>query len=906
MAWIPLAKRFSAFPLILAGPILRRTEPHAVTVWLALKEPRTVTLRIYARDTAGGLIERFAGTRRTVRLGEHLHMVAVTAHASTDEEPLAWGGLYYYDLFFQSCTSQEEAPYAPYDPSSVGNEADASSSAHPTERKYSARNEAARLANAHLPARNDAPETAAHLGTPGVLTLDPASADLLERLVYPGHPLPSFVLPPQDLNQLRILHGSCRKPHGVGKDMLYALDTVLAESAQEGANRPQMLFLTGDQIYADDVAAPLLAALIDAGSYLLTGNQEEILPLVDGPARLLAPGERADAVRNKAMFTTEEPRCHLLALAEYYAMYLFAWSNILWPDDLPCSEGMPFCPDAGRPSARQITHQARKYMGEVNQLKEFRSTLPRVRRALANIATYMICDDHDVTDDWFLDGQWCYNVLGSELGCRIVRNGLLAYALFQAWGNTPEQFDEPNGTALLATVDAWRGDESSRQADLIAELVGVPAPFVGTCTLQRSEQALCWHYTLSGPNFQVLVLDTRTQRFYLTPDAFPGLLSPEAIETQVVAHSRQETDVTFLVSATPVFGIGLVETIQFWSRMFNQENYAYDPEAWRLERSTFQHFLESVSRMKRVVILSGDVHYAFGSSVQYWDHHTQQTAKMVNYTSSSLRNEGTSAQIAALARGYPAFLRLAGRGERSTVRPFVQETPDEIGMVLHIILQEAGSRVYDLWRTLSRSMGLSRYPEEIVLPAQEGSQRAFDSISLARSYQMRYLQDRRAHLQAPELNRATQGAIMGEPSPARLSEHAHSLVYDVVKGTHLLACEAGEMEHLLLHPHEWLSHQEAGILIVGYANIGDISLQWSPDKKEVIQRLWWCYPDEAPYSARNEAAASSFAHLAERNDPERLAARTEYRDTLDLPAIEAAPPPPSRASRAYGPKGAVA
>ena len=147
---------------------------------------------------------------------------------------------------------------------------------------------------------------------------------------------------------------------------------------------------------------------------------------------------------------------------------------------------------------------------------------------------------------------------------------------------------------------------------------------------------------------------------------------------------------------------------------------------------------------------------------------------------------------------------------------------------------------------------------------------------------------------------------MGEPSPARLSEHAHSLVYDVVKGTHLLACEAGEMEHLLLHPHEWLSHQEAGILIVGYANIGDISLQWSPDKKEVIQRLWWCYPDEAPYSARNEAAASSFAHLAERNDPERLAARTEYRDTLDLPAIEAAPPPPSRASRAYGPKGAVA
>jgi len=34
------------------------------------------------------------------------------------------------------------------------------------------------------------------------------------------HSLPSFVLPPEDLNHLKILHGSCRKPHGVGKEML--------------------------------------------------------------------------------------------------------------------------------------------------------------------------------------------------------------------------------------------------------------------------------------------------------------------------------------------------------------------------------------------------------------------------------------------------------------------------------------------------------------------------------------------------------------------------------------------------------------------------------------------------------------------------------------------------------------
>ena len=125
---------------------------------------------------------------------------------------------------------------------------------------------------------------------------------------------------------------------------------------------------------------------------------------------------------------------------------------------------------------------------------------------------------------------------------------------------------------------------------------------------------------------------------------------------------------------------------------------------------------------------------------------------------------------------------------------------------------------------------------------------------------------------------------MVQPYPAALSERAHSLEYSVIKGAHLLECEVGAVEHLLLHPQEWLSHHEAGILIVGYANIGDISLQWSPDKKEVIQRLWWCHPD----------------------DPERLLPRTEYRDTLDPPVFEAAPGIPSQESQAHDSKVAVA
>ena len=74
----------------------------------------------------------------------------------------------------------------------------------------------------------------------------------------------------------------------------------------------------------------------------------------------------------------------------------------------------------------------------------------------------------------------------------------------------------------------------------------------------------------------------------------------------------------------------------------------------------------------------------------------------------------------------------------------------------------------------------------------------------------------------------------------------------------------------VLHRDEWLSHWKDGMLIVGYANIGEIGFQWTTEEKNAMQRLWWCHPDH----------------------PEQPALATEYRDTLDLPAFDAAPPLP--------------
>ena len=850
MTWVPLTERFSTLPLVLAGPILRRVEPGTVTVWLALKEARTVTLHLYSKDAEGRLLQQFAGRHPTVRLGDHIHIVAVTARPTAGEQPLAWGGFYYYDLFFQADHASEE----------------------------------------QMPS----------LSTPGILTEHPASAEALERLVYPGHPLPGFVVPPEEVNALRIMHGSCRKPHGTGKDMLAALDTLLETTIQrEIGQRPHHLFLTGDQIYADDVAAPLLFALNDAGTFLFAGNQEEVLPLVNAPARTLPPGGRGPVVRNKAMFTTSTPENHLLSLAEYVAMYLFTWSDILWPSDLPAIEDLQKAYGGDGPHEKQ-----EPYAALVSRLRQFRSTLPHVRRALAHIPLYTICDDHDVTDDWYLDGAWCQQVLHSELGHRILRNALLAYALFHAWGNTPDQFEQPNGKAFLAALDTWRGDEADDRAKTLSIGIGLPDTFAGRGELPQTEQAFDWHYRYAGSRYQVIVMDTRTQRLYRSPSAFPGLLSPHALETQVAAAIREDADVTIMISATPAIGQNFVEAVQFWGHWSLRNNYALDQESWALDWGTFQPFLKTVSAMKRVVFLSGDVHYAFGSSLAYWSLGEHTTAKMVNYTSSPLLNEVSGPEIAVLITIYPQLAHLL-RGQGSSQADFFAWDIEGanrhlLKRILPIILR----RLYFVWWSVPMLMNARRSRTEIVFPARGWPRGAFNAIPPDRRYRVHYLRDQLDIAQAQEgkenkpayspfpgwLLRIIRLGLKGvtilekrvEQVRKRMARRARGLEQEsshvrnhvlrrAIRGTDLLERKLEKRKNTLgeaiFHHQQWLQEWKAGSQIIGYANIGEISFHWNTEEQEVVQRLWWWHP----------------------SNPEHPTLASEFHETLRPPALDAGP-----------------
>lgn len=563
-------------PLITAGPIVRRVVPTAATVWVALRRPAEVTLVVFEDQAGQPGAERLRGSRRTVALGPNLHVVAVTATGPA----LAAGREYLYDLEVQT---------------------DGGSG---------------------------------HLGDAGVLVEDPAVATDVQLLRYPGRALPGLRCFAERLDRLRFAHGSCRKAHGKGDDALAHLDRVVADALSgTGGPVPQGLFLTGDQIYADDVH-PVMLDAIHRRLPALLGEDRERKEDLAGEAARLAPGERQSLLRDEARFTSGAASCHLVTFAEYVAMYLFAWSDVPW---------------------RGVD------LAGVAELRAFRRALPRVRRVLANVPTWMMFDDHDVTDDWNRTGAWVGAAGGAPLGRRIVRNALAAYALCQHWGNTPEDFaGEAPGAGLLTAVEGWAGLEAGAAAVEArvhvargaADVAGVPAG------------ALRWDWSFVTPLFRVLAPDCRTRRHYPSPEAPAGLVSVASLDELLAAQPARPF--TVLIAPTPILGEGTFDFVQRaavwidrhrpWLRDASSLGDVVDCESWVLHPPTWKALIERLAAAGPSLVLSGDVHYGYAATVRV--EGVQQA--VVNLCASSLHNRSFPGLLMRLLQAQAVELESPG------------------------------------------------------------------------------------------------------------------------------------------------------------------------------------------------------------------------------------------------------
>lgn len=449
------------------------------------------------------------------------------------------------------------------------------------------------------------------------------------HLLHAGERRPSFVLRSRMDD---ILYGSCRKPHHRSRDGLACADALLADRIQEAGARPAMLMLCGDQVYADDVAGPMLAAihaLIERlglyGECLEGAVVEDSEALYAHPAGyyrredLLPAFKSNDDLRDrffggseKPIFTTANAHNHLVTLAEVMAMYLLVWSPAPWQI-------------VGEPPMPPLTPKhVERWRREGAALQGFCADLPAAARLMAHVQTLMIFDDHDITDDWNLSAKWETTAYGHPFSRRIIGNALAAYMLCQGWGNRPDVFGEALDAmaALTAAPDARGRLDPGAQDALIQHLLAFRQ----------------WDYMLRTQP-AIIVLDTRTRRWRnrRTPGHPSGLMDWESLTE--LQHELLDETAAVIVSAAPMFGVKLIEVVQRIAT-FAGLALTVDAENWMAHRGAASSML-NIFRHSRTpgnyVILSGDVHYSFVYDVEVRESDRPQHVWQI--TSSGIKNE---------------------------------------------------------------------------------------------------------------------------------------------------------------------------------------------------------------------------------------------------------------------------
>ncbi len=653
-------------PLVLAGPVLRRVDGGHVCVWMALSKPGNVTVTVFTgrvKSTGNGTADAPSiGTRSraTRTFGVNLHVALV------DVEVLGMPPLtrHCYDVVVEAGGETKGLR-------ALGMLVDATS------------------------------------GTPPALALG-----------YADDHLPSFVTAAADIDDLRLVHASCRKSNGPGPDALAWLDDRIEEGLSNLDLAPQELFLTGDQIYADDLGGVLLPMLHELAEDMVGTEQ---LPV--GGSNLAATYERFPALRRQNVvrglgrLTTTDGANHLLTYGEFAAMYCAAFSPTVWrPMRDP---GSLFTPVPGDATLTSLTDfekcfgstdewKEAKLIGvndEATRVEQWRDAVPKVARAMANVATFMIFDDHEITDDWNISEKWRRRVVSAPFGRAILRNGLMAYAVFQAWGNDPDKFrhegsppeDEwhPNEklfAALTTHVEAI-GAPVAATLDKIDALLGLDKPV----TNPKVE----FSYAVAGPKFRVQVLDTRTRRTYKGAGHAPPRLLGGNLDGQLPKGPFTDgRELLVVVSPVPVLFPRIFESLlqpiaalafDLKTHMFGREDLSdpckvtglvgsehKDVEGWRADEEHHEQLLRRLGTYRRVVVLSGDVHFASTLTLDFWGKDDETLdSRIVQCTASAARNQPgddmrgllRSLRIGQqLLRGVPAE-RIAWEGEHGVVLP---------------------------------------------------------------------------------------------------------------------------------------------------------------------------------------------------------------------------------------------
>ncbi len=253
---------------------------------------------------------------------------------------------------------------------------------------------------------------------------------------------------------------------------------------------------------------------------------------------------------------------------------------------------------------------------------------PNVRQLLATLPTYMICDDHEIFNNWNTTPSWRESMLQNGQEQRLV-DGLVAYWIYQAWGNLLPQAADTRGDLRLAIMH----DYAATGEDALEALRNCMRRTV------YDEARFRWHYSIptSPPIFVCDARIERENRFSWQSEK-RGIEAPAHImrheQMTALQNWMQENDnqVSLVVSSVPVILPPLIGGMEhLMGRRFShavfpfgrkiarrvgqvQQNLAerLQFDHWPLYNQTWQEMVELLAaRRHDVVVLSGDVHFSY-------------------------------------------------------------------------------------------------------------------------------------------------------------------------------------------------------------------------------------------------------------------------------------------------------
>jgi phosphodiesterase/alkaline phosphatase D-like protein len=271
-----------------------------------------------------------------------------------------------------------------------------------------------------------------------------------------------------------------------------------------------------------------------------------------------------------------------------------------------------------------------------------------IRQVLAVIPTFMIFDDHEVTNGWNTSPDWRANALkhGRE---QMLVDGLVAYWVYQGWGNPGAQSEANNALKALMHEAAQRGEDALEA--------------LRTYMRQAvyEEIAPHWHYTIPTTP-PIFVMDVRADRpaiLRVTDDSS----APARIMTRQQMSELQswllshDTSTALLVSSVPVLLpplIGFAEYMMgvrplhgtplrrlggLFARIQQSVTRRMSFDHWPVFSATWRELVKLLSnRTHDIVVLSGDVHFSYAAQGHHGIFHPKKHAVLHQLVASPFSN----------------------------------------------------------------------------------------------------------------------------------------------------------------------------------------------------------------------------------------------------------------------------